>query len=45
MTIHHWLIVTFDSRRFRDQAADDMVRNLIRGFQSTGELKTYIFDW
>ncbi|KAJ3565826.1 hypothetical protein NP233_g7393 [Leucocoprinus birnbaumii] len=36
VTINHWLIVTFESRRFRDQAQQDLVRNLVSGFRSTG---------
>jgi len=34
--INHWLIVTFDNRRFREPGASEMVKNLIRGFESTG---------
>ena len=38
VTINHWLIVTFDTRRFRDQAQQDLVKNLVNGFRSTGKL-------
>lgn len=38
VTINHWLIVTFDTRRFRDQAQQDLIKNLVNGFRSTGKL-------
>lgn len=45
MTINHWLIYTFDTRRFREPAAGEMVRNLIRGFESTGKVLFLVGLW
>ncbi|KAF9441655.1 Piwi-domain-containing protein [Macrolepiota fuliginosa MF-IS2] len=35
-TVHHWLVFSFDSRRFREPGASEMIKNMVRGFESTG---------
>ncbi len=42
MSVNHWLIVTFENRRFREPGASEMVKNLIKGFESTGKRNSLI---